>query len=348
MGAERMFFRPILQGAIRASGFLSLARRMDARPDTFRVLVYHRIAEPDGPACGDPTLISASPEMFRVQVRYLARHYNPVSGDRVLQALRGEAALPPRAVLVTFDDGYRDFATHAWPILKEYGVPAVMFVPTAFPSVGRAFWWDVLHDVVAGATVPHATLPMLGPTALGTEHERQATVRRLNRRLRLRPPEEVAQLIRETIQALGVPVPEHDLLLCWNDLRALASEGLMVAAHTRHHPPVPSLRPEDVADEIRQARADLQRELGAAPPMFAYPFGMADPDALPILEAEGIVAAFTMAPGANTLGETNPLLLCRRAVNGAKTLTDLALSLISPYARLQHWRWQRAHGSGLT
>jgi peptidoglycan/xylan/chitin deacetylase (PgdA/CDA1 family) len=348
IGAERLIIRPLLQGAIRASGFLVLARQIDVRLNNLRVLVYHRIAEPDAQVRGDPTLISASREVFRVQMRYLVRYYRPVSGAQVLQACQGKAALPPRAVLVTFDDGYRDFATHAWPVLKEHGVPAVMFIPTAFPGSGQAFWWDVLHDAIAGTALPHATLPLVGPTALGTRVERQAATRRLNRRLRVCPPAQVEQALREIVRTLEVTVPEQNLLLSWDDLRALVREGLMVAPHTRHHPPVPSLRPDDVAVEIRRSCADLRRELGDAPPLFAYPFGLADRALAPVLKAEGIVAAFTMVPGANALGEADPLFLCRRAVNGGKSLTDFALSLISPYARLQHWHWRRLRSGSLT
>ena len=81
---------------------------------------------------------------------FLASRYRPVSLTELLGARRGEHALPLRSVLVTFDDGYRDFADHAWPILRRHGIPAVLFVPTAYPgNPGRAFWWDRLYSAVS-------------------------------------------------------------------------------------------------------------------------------------------------------------------------------------------------------
>ena len=57
-----------------------------------------------------------------------------------------------RVVVAFFDDGYLDFAEHAWPTLQSLGIPAVLFVPTAFPDhPGPGFWWDRLYAGPAGA-----------------------------------------------------------------------------------------------------------------------------------------------------------------------------------------------------
>jgi peptidoglycan/xylan/chitin deacetylase (PgdA/CDA1 family) len=343
-GVERILIRPLLHGAVRASGILAVARRLDTRPNTLRVLVYHRIVAPDEPLTGDPTLISATPDMFAAQLRYLAEYYTLVGGQQVLDAVRGEAPLPPRSVLVTFDDGYRDFLTHAWPVLRAHGAPAVLFIPTGFPGRDCAFWWDALHAVVAATERPHAELPLLGATPLRTRRERQVAIRRLNRRLRPRRPDEITTAMSEIQTALDVPVPVGSAVLSWDELRELVRDGLMVAPHTRNHPAIPALRPEEAVEEIRQAGADLRREIGVVPPLFAYPFGMMQPWIEPLLEAEGMSAAFTMVPGANVMGIANRWRLCRRAVNGGKSLTDFALSLVSSYARLQHWHWNRMSG----
>jgi peptidoglycan/xylan/chitin deacetylase (PgdA/CDA1 family) len=98
-----------------------------------RVLTYHRITEPDADPEPSPSLLSATPSDFAQQVDYLNVHYHIVSIEEVLDAVRGGTRLPPRSLLLSFDDAYRDFAEHAWPVLRERGLPATLFVPTAIP-----------------------------------------------------------------------------------------------------------------------------------------------------------------------------------------------------------------------
>src|ERR1700710_1342530 len=126
------------------------------------VLTYHRIGDPDD---GPPGLMSATVRGFERQMAWLAATRCAVSLDAVLAARDGGAPLPPRAVLVTFDDAYEDFAARAWPVLSRHGIPAALFVPTAFPGdPDRALWWDRLFAAVRAAPgaldTPLGLLPM--------------------------------------------------------------------------------------------------------------------------------------------------------------------------------------------
>ena len=128
--------------------FVRLLENVDARqPGFLRVLTYHRVDEPTRRPWLDPGLISATPRDFDKQMAYLARHYKVVTTQDILEAVksRNYMNIPPRAVMVTFDDGYADFEEQAWPILKRYKIPATLFVPTAYPDHPEfTFWWDDL------------------------------------------------------------------------------------------------------------------------------------------------------------------------------------------------------------
>src|SRR5258708_32795391 len=67
-------------------------------------------------------------------MQLLVRNYHVVGMPQLLKAVANGVPLPNRAVLITFDDAYADFAETAWPILKRFGLPATMFVPTAYPD----------------------------------------------------------------------------------------------------------------------------------------------------------------------------------------------------------------------
>ena len=114
-----------------------------------RVLTYHRVAKPNDTPTLEPRLISTTPAMFAQQMRYLARHYAVVSLEDVLHAVTTGMRLPKRAVLITFDDAYRDVGDIAWPILQRYQLPATLFVPTWYPAQPeRALWWDRTGSVL--------------------------------------------------------------------------------------------------------------------------------------------------------------------------------------------------------
>lgn len=104
----------------------------------FPVLMYHSVAQ-DGP--GELGNWRISPEAFEQQLIFLRRRgYRPIGLDEWDQARRGGGALSGRPVLITFDDGYRDFAETAWPILQRSGFEAHVFLVA--DRVGSEAEWD--------------------------------------------------------------------------------------------------------------------------------------------------------------------------------------------------------------
>ena len=96
---------------------------------TLRVLMYHKIND----LPGNPTTVPIG--VFDEQMALLGElGYRPVDLDAVLAHYLDRKPLPSKAVLITFDDGYRDNLQNAAPILRRYGYPAVLFVPLGFVS----------------------------------------------------------------------------------------------------------------------------------------------------------------------------------------------------------------------
>ncbi|MDR7519623.1 MAG: polysaccharide deacetylase family protein [Armatimonadota bacterium] len=312
-----------------------LARRLDVdRDQVLRVLVYHRVRIPGQAWRGDPDVLSADVEALDVQMAYLVRHYVPVTGSQVAAALHGQAPLPWHAVLVTFDDGYRDFLEAAWPVLKRHGVPAVLFVPTAFPGTQTAFWWDELHELVSGTAADEVVAFGLGRLPLRTPLDRSRAVRALNRFLKALPPDELSERLQALRRSLG-PVDTSDWwVLSWDELRRLAADGLAVGSHTRTHAALPSLALERLEGEIRGADEDLRRELGGGALLFAFPYGMADPRAVPVLRELGYAAAFGLRLGRNVLGRGDPFAMFRHSVDWGDSLTRTAFSLSTGFVGL--------------
>ncbi|HVK55492.1 MAG TPA: polysaccharide deacetylase family protein [Burkholderiales bacterium] len=99
-----------------------------------RVLTYHRF----GDAARDPFCVASSD--FDLQMRYLAEQGNVVSLADLRRFIDGEVVLPPSAVVVTIDDGFRSLYSKALPILRHYGIPAAAFItPGMMCSEGGGF-----------------------------------------------------------------------------------------------------------------------------------------------------------------------------------------------------------------
>ena len=145
-----------------------------------RVLMYHKVND----LWPNPTTVPTS--VFDAQMTLLGElGYVPVSLDAVLEHYLRRAPLPPKAVLLTFDDGYRDNLQNAVPILRRHGFPAVLFVPIGFLDDAHPLPheeslrllgirndtvdWEELHELEAGGVrieshgIGHRPLSELDP-----------------------------------------------------------------------------------------------------------------------------------------------------------------------------------------
>ncbi|MEX1158405.1 MAG: polysaccharide deacetylase family protein [Thermomicrobiales bacterium] len=148
------------------------------------VLMYHRVS-PTG--ASNTARYRVTPDAFEEQLAYLREAgYQSVSVDELTQSIESRRPLPGRRVLLTFDDGYVDFAEHAWPLLRRYGFGAILFVVSGCAG-GTNEWdrrlgeelpllgWDALRELqAAGVTigahsVTHPPLTGLSPRAVAHE-----------------------------------------------------------------------------------------------------------------------------------------------------------------------------------
>jgi peptidoglycan/xylan/chitin deacetylase (PgdA/CDA1 family) len=263
-----------------------------------RILTYHRVAELQQTPTLDPHLISATPAAFATQMHYLARHYEVLSLEQVVQAVTTGLTLPKRAVLLTFDDAYADFGDTAWPILQQYRLPATLFVPTAYPDhPERAFWWDRLYQAVTGTTRTQVSDTPLGTLSLATSEQRRESFRRLRQHLKTLPHAESMDLLDEICAALDYTPVLQKSVLGWDELRQLAREGVILAAHTQTHALLTQLPLAQIREEVRASQQDVQREIGCVLPVFCYPGGSHDEQVVSVLQQEGFVMAFTTRHG---------------------------------------------------
>ena len=287
----------------RRGGLFNIARASTRR--ALRILCYH------GFATGDllqfrPGLF-ISPGTFERRLEFLAKYRYPVlSLEAALSALdRGD--LPDAATVITVDDVFQGFVTHALPLLQAYGIPATTYVTTyycvarrpVFRLVVRYMFWKTRAQHVAIELGEPAPLVFRRATAgewrdgeertiafgeaLGSEEERSRLLDRLGQLL---------DVDYETIargRELNVVTPEG--------VEALSREGIDVQLHTHRHR-LPERR-DVVEREIVDNRRVLEPLVGRPLAHFCYPSGIWSRAHWPWLEACGITSATTCDPGLN-------------------------------------------------
>ena len=274
-----------------------IRRRLRPRAASPLILMYHRVAAPPV----DPWDLAVAPDRFAAQLEVLraTRRTLPLSAF-VEHARRG--TLPADAVAMTFDDGYADTLRHATPRLAAVGLPATLFLATAFVGQRVEYWWDELArailerdaaldvQVVIGDAVQRLRLDAVTGAAAESAAWRAADPPRSARaslyytlwdRLRsLAAPERDAAMarLREALQL--PPSRPDDLPLTADDVGTLASGGLVdIGGHTATHPVLTRLDPAERRREIAEGKRVCEQLTGRPAVGFAYPFGANDADA---------------------------------------------------------------------
>lgn len=310
-----------------------LERTGRSQAHLLRILTYHRVDEADA----HPNLyprVTVSPSAFDAQMRYLAKKYYVISMPELLFLSRHGGAVPPNAVMVTFDDAYCDFAGQAWPILKRYNLPVTLFVPTAFPGKRvRSFWWDDLYHALRATDCREELDTAAGRISLATEGDRNQALTRLRDHVKSLPHDEAMAWVDGICRKLGMPMPERSVL-SWDTLRQLARQGVTLGAHTQTHPLLNRVTVAEARSEAVGSLRDLEREIGSALPIFAYPSGGFNDEVVRLLKQAGFELAFTTVRGINDWRTADRLRLRRINVGPATTLPVLRAQLLPVTARL--------------
>jgi peptidoglycan/xylan/chitin deacetylase (PgdA/CDA1 family) len=286
------------------------------------ILNYHRIGNADETPF-DSGVFSATAEQFDSQVAYLKRHFHMASLEEVFAMMGGDA---PRgtSVLITFDDGYLDNYTQAFPILRSHGLQAVFFLPTAFIGTGKLPWWDTIAYIIKRSVKRriHLEYPKPENFDLAADGGKRVSMQilRLFTQATVKDPERfLADLERECEVARPEAEPER-CFVNWDEARDMQQHGMAFGSHTHSHEILTRLSPERQREEARCSREILQRELNRHIDILAYPVGLKhcfSSDTVRALEETGYRAAFSFYGGSNQVGEIRPFDIRRYGVADA-------------------------------
>jgi peptidoglycan/xylan/chitin deacetylase (PgdA/CDA1 family) len=292
--------------------------------DRLLVLGWHNVAG----TYAFPSGQGAGQRGFAQQMRALARTANVLPLNYALERLTHGEPLPPRAVAITFDDGYQDNLTLAVPVLERMRLAATFFLVPGMLSGEVDAWWETLGWAIFHS--PRDTFGWEGATfALGDDAARRSAYGQLVPRLKLRPRASRDAAMTELLELLSPRGNAPRLFMDWDGARELLRRGFSVESHTCTHPVLSQEAPAEQQRELADARRRLEGELGIEISTLAYPHGGQpdyNADTLVAAKAAGYSWGVTTRE-AFTTSATPPLEIRRCVVYPERGVIDLLAQL---------------------
>jgi len=294
--------------AFHKAGGINIARW--ANRNGLRILMYHRFRRR---------------EPLARQCAHIREHYSPVSMSQAADWLMRRGQLPKNALAITVDDGYRDFYRVAYPVLREYGIPATVYLVSDFVEGSRWLWVDQVHYGFLQGQAQSFRMELPGQAklsfTLGTPEARKAAARAVTDAAKKLSNSQRLRLLEMLPEQLRVCLPEETPAeyepLRWDETREMAADGIEFGAHTRTHPILSRLTEEqELATEIEGSKRQIELRIGKAVEHFCYPNGGPEDvgrEAVKAVRAAGFRTAVTAQSGLNRIDQ-DPFRLRRVAV----------------------------------
>jgi peptidoglycan/xylan/chitin deacetylase (PgdA/CDA1 family) len=270
------------------------------------ILTYHRFGEsrPD----------MTPPRVFARQLSYLRKHYRIVSLSRLCNSLSIQEHLTPGLAAITIDDGYRDAYEIAFPLLREFNLPATLFVVTDFVDHRGWLWTDKIRFLASRASkvaVDKAAVECGVPV---DKSDATATTTKFNEFLKSLSDQAKDETISRIAARLGVelpavPSPEFGAIT-WDQAREMDSAQLELGSHTATHPILTRVDDRRLSEELNNSRTRLEENLNRKIDLFCYPNGDYDQRVLRAAKQAGYSCAVTIESGLNESG-CDPMQLRR-------------------------------------
>lgn len=259
-------------------------RRLNS--NKIRVLAYHDIK---------------SPEAFERQIAYLKNYYTIISIEQLIQHIKTGAQLPPKAVLITFDDGDISVYEAGMKVLKKYDVPALLFVITGLIGSRKSYWWKRVER------------------SYTNEGKSYQEARKMIKKLK-----SIAN--KERLTFLSSINEAGDVQLSLQQLREFMKYNIGIANHTHTHPMLNFCTTAEIEYEMAESRSFFQTLGSGHFSVFAYPNGNFDLETESILKRSGIEFAFLFDHAINSL-PVNPLRISRLRVNSDDDLAEFKVKV---------------------
>ena len=271
------------------------------------ILIYHRVMPKPDPLRRWET----DAEQFRKHLKWISEVFNVIPLPDAIEQLK-TGTLKRRSLAITFDDGYLDNATHALPLLKEFGFHATFFCTSAWLD-GGLMWNDQVIEAIRLWPEKFISIDELEIIELPVQtiEEKKEAIRTILPKLKYQEHNQRQEIVDSlTAKTDGLP----DLMMRHEHIRLLHQEGMGIGGHTHSHPIISGADNETLKIEIEKNKQILEEILQTSLTLFAYPNGKTNIDfrkeQIKFIDSAGYTASVTTVPSIASRS-TDPFLLPR-------------------------------------
>jgi peptidoglycan/xylan/chitin deacetylase (PgdA/CDA1 family) len=311
------------------------AWRRNPRPG-LRILGYHRVLDDDESSFPfDEEVISATTEGFFRQMKFVRDNFEVVSFRDLGICEEQQRPWPKRGVIITFDDGYRDNYTNAFPILKELCLTATIFLTAGHIGSRELFWWDLVAYCIKHSARASINIPPIAPQPmrLTSGDARNAAIKNILRWLKVIPESCKRTFVSQLAELTGVSPPDLEtepMHLNWAEVSEMADFGFEFGSHTMTHPILTNVSEEQLVTEIAHAKTMIEQRLKREIIVFSYPVGRSDERVQTAVRNQGFQFAVAYQDNAAYEGSFERYALPRIHVEREQSLSEFRSVLLFP------------------
>ncbi|EHP86990.1 polysaccharide deacetylase [Geobacter metallireducens RCH3] len=245
------------------------------------ILLYHRIVDDQTVYLDKGPVVHHHIRDFEREIAWLKKRFRVLSMDEVVDTIRGGKYFAKPSVAITFDDGYLDNYTLAYPVLKSHGVPAMIYLATGLIGTNARTWPDQIEAALLASTKQTLSLPGLLPDCgapIKSIEEKRSCCIQLSRVLKGMPDAERKIRLVNIFRELDVTLASLEnsnkrTMLNWDEVKEMSANKISFGSHSHTHPILSRVPLHEAQDDIRYSKQVLEVQLGGKVRHFAYPNG---------------------------------------------------------------------------
>lgn len=305
-------FRFIIAYVLYITGYLNCIAKKRLKNKAV-ILMYHRILDKNEISKSySQNGIIVSTQTFESQMRFLKKFFNVISIDELKDHITQKKTFTSESCLVTFDDGWKDNFINAYPMLKKYRIPAVIFLPTEYIGTGKRFWQERLNNMLKILHYRCKSDIKLNEKAL--KNFRESELRKIIisdgkdleeqisnfvAKQKQHKEEIIEKLIDKMTRFLEIEdhkITQIDDFMNWDEIRIMSNGGVDFGSHGKSHR-ILTQNQSIASEEILESKRIIEKKLGAEIYSFSYPNGVYNKEVVKLVKKSGYCIAFGTESG---------------------------------------------------